>query len=749
MPERNNIIAEIIKRILNHSLKVLVFYGLLTVLMLYPALNSSADNSLSIWYNNSSDVYKNYIDFKDHFGSDENLVVIYKNENLFSEEQLALNKELTTALENLEGVQSVTSLSNIRVPIIRGLKLYTAPIIPTKTSDYERLKNRIRNNPIFAHNIISQDGEATGILVYFKDTTQEHRTEIFQKIKTTVQSEKYSSNNYYFAGNIAIVTENNRISNSESARFLTYCIILIFLLFLIYYRSLYLALIPIIVAFCNVVFTIGIFSLAGKSMNMVVVIIPLIVFVISVALSVHVISRTQNFIVVDTTIHTALISSTNSVIRPCFYSTLTTASAFLAFTFSNIDPVSVFGLFTAIGVFLSFFVTFSLLPCLLKYSNKATSAKIKIIRWDAFSHSLARFTYNNRFWILLASFLLLAFSMVGISKLSFETDQIKYFSKTNKVRQSNDTAQVWFEGIYPIEVLFTLEEDIYENWKDYYKLFYELERELNNIPEVVALHSPLVFFQSLFHSDTIEQENIFKTTIPSRYLSEVKKNQFLNRYLTADGKSFHISIKTEWMNNESAREIIDKIEIIIASNIGQNNISYNITGIVTMYLHLNQMLATNQINSFIISFSLILLILLILFRNVFLALVGMIPNVLPVVCTLGLLGWFKIPLDVATILIAAISLGIAVDDTIHFLSIYKQSKVKGNITRIEHTYKLIGRPITFTSILLISGFVVMIFSEYLPLTYFGFFAALIILFALLYDLLLLPSIVFITFRKRN
>jgi hypothetical protein len=204
------------------------------------------------------------------------------------------------------------------------------------------------------------------------------------------------------------------------------------------------------------------------------------------------------------------------------------------------------------------------------------------------------------------------------------------------------------------------------------------------------------------------------------------------------------------MDNENTIDLIKRIEKILKNELTSNGSTFNFTGIVPLYIHVNQMLTRSQLINISVSFVLILLVFVFLYKNIRLTIVAMLPNILPVVLTLGIMGWFGVPMDIATVMIAAISLGISVDDTIHLIHAFKNNPDKGQPFRIKYYTILgqIGSPLTFTSVILITGLMVLTLSSYLPVAYLGLFISLNILFAYLADILLLPSL-FQIFRIKD
>jgi predicted RND superfamily exporter protein len=203
------------------------------------------------------------------------------------------------------------------------------------------------------------------------------------------------------------------------------------------------------------------------------------------------------------------------------------------------------------------------------------------------------------------------------------------------------------------------------------------------------------------------------------------------------------------MDNEETILLMSKLDRVLDPVAAREGLSYFYTGTVPMFVSINRRLTNSQISSFLVSFTCIFLLLLLLFRKLRLAFLGMIPNILPVVTTVGIMGLVGVAMDVATVLIAAISLGIAVDDTIHFLWAFRDRQMRGasDLAALDLAVRAVGRPLILTSLVLVAGFLTMTFSSYLPVVFLGVFVSLNVLLAILLDIILLPALISLSFEK--
>ncbi|MBE0676844.1 MAG: MMPL family transporter [Bacteroidales bacterium] len=219
--------------------------------------------------------------------------------------------------------------------------------------------------------------------------------------------------------------------------------------------------------------------------------------------------------------------------------------------------------------------------------------------------------------------------------------------------------------------------------------------------------------------------------------------ELMSYFVSEDGMNIRTTIRTALLNDREEIILLDEIEAIFRDSFNGTGVKLYVTGMATVFAHLSSRLVESQVRSFSFTFIVIFFMFLLLFRSIRMAMICMLPNILPVLCTLGIMGIANIQLDVATILIATVSFGIAVDDTIHFAVTYKEFLIGSDkMGAVNNTLVSVGRPLVITSLLLTVGFLSMIFSSYRPIVFMGLFLSLNIILALLCDLILLPAILF-------
>ncbi len=746
----NNHLKEITSNIIDFILRNGKIIGITILVMTlffgYQLRNLSVYNEFDLWYKSSDSLLFFYEEFRRAFGNDENIFLIYRSDNLFSYPDLKFNREITEKLEDMEGIGEVISLSTVKIPEFIGNQLIMRPLIPTHPDNTDELYLQISNMPFLVNNIISRDGKSTGFVVFPEDNTL--KTEVLTQVKTILREIRLEGYATHIFGPLSMKEEVNQLANRESRKFLLIATAIIIVLLYSILRKLLPAIIPVFIALIAVVWTLGIFTLSGKSMNVINSIMPLIVLVVSIAYSIHFIFSLKESSGSSTSLRDNLLMTFKDVFLPCFYSGLTTAAAFLVFGLSDIYPLVLFGVFSAIGVIISFVLTFVLLPIFIKYFGLSSLIGTKSENpspssiYDRFSYWVNR----HRKMIILLSIVILIVSIMGITKVRFNADQTIYLKDSNPVTIANNTAVAWFGGIYPTELVLDLQKSFSQDPVRSLHFLEKIESNFGAFEEISSWQSPLVIVKSILPGQGSPESWFQRMGVISNHETLLDNDAWnlLGHYLSDDGKKIRISVKTRWMDGQETLDFIDRLGQSIKTSIAGEEISYHFTGMTFMLSNMSKRLTKSQVLSIICAFIVICLLLLVIYKKFSVALVGMIPNIFPIITTIGLMGWFGIPLDVVTVLLASISLGIAIDDSIHFLNSFLEAcKTKSHIEAVACSYRRIGRPITITTLLLIGGFLVMIFSDYMPIIYLGIFVSLNVFLALAYDLVLLPALLLV------
>lgn len=732
--------------------RVLVIFSsmVITGVALSSLVKLEADNSVEIWFDESDQILLNYEKFKENFGNDFGIIMFYYSDGLFSKNELLLNSRLVKEISRLDNVFKVSGLSNFETISFYNMKLVKHPLIPASGVVSKKRRQKLEKDPVLINTVISKNADVTAIHIEPEKTDSASNIKLLDDVTKLLSGEEFFGHKYRLTGYLTFLVELNRLSDYEAGMFVTVNIFIIFILLWIILRSARLSIIALLIAATGAIWAMGAYSVEN-SINMVSAIIPLIILVVSVAGSVHIIIHYKNkYIKIINNKQKiepkeALAGVLGDLLTPCFFTSLTTAVAFLAFQSSSIPPLRSLGLYTAIGVSFSFLLTFTLLPSLLSYvkfkETRTNFSKAGLLQ--NIIDSLPVWVQKRRVWILLFSVVAILSAFEGIRRIEFETDQMKYLKPSHPTRMTSDELQKQFDGILPVEINLTASKKGYFYNRVNFAKIREMAQLIEEIPDVKVVISPVTFMDEYIQA--------IQRRVPVR-LSPAMINEGIKEVMKIKPDSFagfisgeydaRITARLKWVSQDQMIRVIETIDEKLRPLWQEEEIKAFYTGNMVVYSELNDRLLQSQIYSIGFSFGIIFFMMLLLTRSFRLGLLAMVPNIVPVVITLGVIGLSGTKLDVGTVLIAAISLGLAVDDTIHFVYAYMRKRKTGLDLKsvIMRSVHYAGVPIFITSVVLVGGFSVMMLSDFLPVTRFGMFVSLNVFLALVCDLVLLPAL---------
>ena len=501
-----------------------------------------------------------------------------------------------------------------------------------------------------------------------------------------------------------------------------------------------------------------------------------ILTIVTIALTIHLIVRYGELYAENPNMDQAtLVSKTIGLMfQPCFYTAITTIVAFISLMVSGIRPVIDFGWIMTIGISLAFVLSFLIFPSFLKLmspkgsvSNQDTTKRL--------TNSIGLFTLGNKNKILVVSVALAVLSGAGIFQLQVDNRFIDYFKKDTEIYQGMSVIDTQLGGTTPLSIVVDADKDFFvyleevakeraeedlsddpfseieeyeeENyWFNADKLL-EVEKvhdyleTLPQIGKVLSIATTLKVVR-LLNDDRVPDD--YDLTLYRKLFPKDAKKTFLDPYLSADANQIRINLRIEETNPALNRgELIEKIKRQMVDEFGIAEERIHFTGMAVLYNNMLHSLYQSQIMTLGMVFVAILLMFMVLFRNIGLAVLAILPNILSAGIILGLMGWLGIPLDMMTITIAAITIGIAVDAAIHYVHRFKQEFARNPNYNADvlRCHGSIGRAIYYTSITVTVGFSILTLSNFIPTIYFGFLTGIAMAVALLSNLTLLPLLI--------
>lgn len=465
------------------------------------------------------------------------------------------------------------------------------------------------------------------------------------------------------------------------------------------------------------------------------------------------------------------------MVQPCFYTAITTIVAFCSLLVSGIRPVIDFGWIMTSGISLAFILIFIFFPAaLVLLSPEAPgSGQDKTKR---FTLSIAAFSNRNRNAILFGSLLLAVVSAIGVSKLEVENRFIDHFKSSTEIYQGMEVIDQKLGGTTPLDIVINPDQKYFDylkeaNAKDEEEAFddpfaEELEEVENNywfnsnmldrvekihdylesLPEVGKVQSISTLIKVFTQLDKGRKPDDYDLALIRKLMPDNVKDSLVNPYLSPDANQIHINMRLIESDPTLRRsQLIEKIRTHLVEELKFDSKTIHFTGMVVLYNNMLQSLYRSQILTIGVVFFAIMFMFMILFRSLPLALIGIVPNLLAAGTVLSLMGWLGIPLDMMTITIAAITLGIAVDNTIHYIHRFqKEFKVDQNyLAAMDRCHGSIGKAMYYTSVTITLGFSILALSEFMPTIYFGLLTGAAMVVALTGALTLLPLLI-VVFR---
>jgi predicted RND superfamily exporter protein len=547
----------------------------------------------------------------------------------------------------------------------------------------------------------------------------------------------------------------------ELTLFISVSCIFIVLFLIIAFRSAWGVIVPLVVVFLSIIWLIGTMSLTGKAIDPLLSIVPTILFVVGMSDVVHIISKYFDELRKKKGKLAALKTALREVGIATFLTSLTTAVGFLTLMSSNIMPIREFGLYSAIGVFIAYGLAFTLLPAVLVLSKapKVSNSHNQGSFWTNKLHSLYLWVIRNRKGILVGSIVMLGLCFWGISKVQVNNELLEDLREDNPMKQEYRYFEKKYAGARPFEMSIQI-TDSTKNVFDWevMQAMDKVDAFIRNEYEAGALVSPLNFVKMLNRADHSGRAEYYK--IPeskgklkklTRDMKRMKKNEAFGQFVQEDLQRMRMTGKVGDIGAIRIREKNVLLAEFWEEHVPAGLMSYELTGMAVLIDKNNSYLSTTMVTGLLIAFLIVALIVGLMYRDIKMVIISLIPNMLPLFMIAAIMGFTGIYLKVSTSIIFTIAFGIAVDDTIHFMSKLRLELGKGRTMQyaLKRTFIGTGKAIIITSLILSSGFITLTLSTFKGTSYTGSLLSLTLLFAVVADLLLIPVLVWIFYGKEK
>ena len=726
------------------------------------------------------------------YGSKEFLVLTYTpNEEMMSDSSINNLLSLKYKIQSLDWVYSVITLLDI--PLLNNSdtslqeRLENFKTLKDDDVDRKRGFKEILNSPVFRNFVISEDGKTSGIIVNlkkneslkdienktrneiedFKDNIKKQNHQNIIEIRNIIKS--YENIGKIYLGGIPMIADDmmSFIKSDIIVFGLGVLLFIIITLWFVFRRFIWI-IVPISSCFFSVIIMMGILGLLNWKVTVISSNFIALMLILTMAMNIHMSTRflqlRENYPQKD--VFDLITLTTEKMFWPILYTVLTTIIAFLSLIFSEIKPIIDFGWMMTLGLITSFIITFTLLPTLINFVPKE-NISINKNQESKITNFFSIVSQKNQKIIFFITGVVIIVSIIGISRLEVENSFINYFSKKTEIYKGMKLIDEKLGGTTPLEVILKFpkkesfkneEEDDFEDWgeendNDHEKYWFTKDKidkitsahnYLDSLPQVgkVLSFSSIIDVAASLNNNkplgTLEM-GVLYSKIPQNIKTEI-----IDPYISIENNEARISLRIiDSQENLRRNDLIKKINYDLKTKVGLEENEYKLAGVLILFNNLLQSLFKSQILTLGLVMIGIFFMFLILFRNIKLSLIGIVPNFIAAFFILGIIGLLEIPLDMMTITIAAITIGIAVDNSIHYIYRFKEEfiNLKDYNKTIKTCHSTVGKAILNTSITIVFGFSILVLSKFIPTIYFGIFTGLAMLFAMVSVLTLLPSLI--------
>ena len=776
----------------DNPFKVLLVLLLLLAFPLAHVPQIKMDTSTEGFMHDDDPVLIAYNKFRDQFGRDERVAFAIKSDKIFSLEFLTTLKELHKEIETtVPFIKDVTSLYNVRNTRGDGDKLITDDLLepfPTTQAEVDAIKERTMSSHFYKDLLISQDGTMTSIVIETDAYSHEGEEKVsdvdafdegFDELAPTnvkkafltdaenaelvtailVIADKYRAKGLeiYVAGSPSVNHALKSQMKADMQKFmrLTFLIILVFL-FVIFRRA-SAVFYPLLVIIFSLLTTVGTMAWAGVMFKLPTQIVPSLLLAVSVGATVHILSIFFDRFNAHGDKKEALSYTLGHSGLAIAMTSITTAIGVGSFAGSEVAPISDLGIFASLGVMVSLVLTLTLLPALLSITKLKVRPKTTTSKIDILMKKLAVIPVRHTKAVLVSSFVLVTIALITATQVDLSHNPLKWFQPDSPDRVSTEVIDEQMNGSVTIEVVVDTGKE--NGWVDPAKLealnqfSTKLESyvdDYTHIGKVVSLATIVKETNRALHendekyytvpqdANLVSQELLLFENSGSDDLEDVVDSQF---------SKARITIKLPWTDTVEAVAVLDYVKAEAKATFKDDTVTT--TGMIPLLINTFSNAVFSSVKSYFIAAIAISFMMMLILGSVRIGLLSMVPNLPPIIVGLLLMYITNIPLDMFTLMIGSIAIGLVVDDTIHFMHNFKRYYLESgdSAKAIEQTFFTTGKAMMITTIVLSLGFFTYLAANMISVQNFGFLTASVIIFALLTDLLLAPALMVVVAKR--
>ncbi|MEH0021167.1 MAG: outer membrane lipoprotein-sorting protein [Desulfobacter sp.] len=774
------------------------FKTLLLVFTLFFALASNLgklgiDASTEAFLHHNDPSLLSYNKFKHQFGNDDLILIAIESDQIFTLDFFNTLNQLHNELEaNVPYIDDITSLINARNTFGKDDSLYVNDLcdpFPTTQADIDDIRKRALSNPLYENLVISGDGRVTSIVIQlvaspklneaellagFEDDTEaavedqtttdawltvEQNGEAVEAVWAVLESYRDKGFHISLSGTASVNHFIKDILLIDTARFLKLAYLGVMVFLVIVFRRVTGVIAPILIVTLSLISALSLMAITGVPFKIPTEILPSFILAVGVGYSVHILALFYNRLKKGATREDAIAYATGHSGLAVVLTGLTTSAGLFSFSGSEVAPIAELGLFGGAGVFFAMIYTFTLLPPILSFVRLPRGETGEARKGlDPLLESIARFSTTYPVHILVVSFLFFLGACLGLPRLNFSHDILRWLPETEVLRIDSERIDASLKGSVNMEIVMDTgrENGLYDP-----DFMARLDAAANRI---AALQTPEVTAGKVWsiadvlketHKALHNNQDAFYTLPGTRelmaqelFLFENSGTDDLEDFTDSQFSLVRVSVKLPFIDAVAYNGYINQVNELLEKEFPE--LSIETTGLIMIYSKVIAAGIDSMGKSYIYAFGTISLMMILMLGNIRIGAIAMIPNLIPIVLTLGLAGWLSIPVSLFIMLVGNIAMGLSVDDTIHFMHNFKHyfGKTGDAAEAVKKTLLTAGRPMMITTIVLTMGFFIYLFSDMNHLTHFGLLTGLAIILALVADFFLAPALVMVLYRKR-
>ena len=728
----SSIVLDHPKFVLATILTVTILFGYIAFLSPY---HLRIDFSLEQMFPNNDPEREVYEKFREEFSREDDIILLtYAGIPILEKASVEALSDITEELEFIEGIESVLSLSNLQDGNYFDIEM--------ENSDWAAQAIDVLNHPVYTNLIISENGDVGSILINLSDDVkdQEARASIFKKIDDIKSQYNWE---WHEAGIPVLRTRYVELVARERAIFFPISSAVVTMILFFVFRQKRGVLLPLAAISVGLIWISGFMALLGITINVVSYLTFNLLMIIGCSNAIHLMIKYNEGLSLGLGRRGSLDRVITEIGGALFLTSFTTSIGFFSLMMTNIRITQEFGFIVGVGVILMFILTITILPIILSFLPLPKAKNIKrLVEGEEFkaAESLNEWSKSNPRLVLFITSIFFILSIVGLYKVNYNISILDDLKPGNELYDSIHYVETHMGGTLPLELVVDTKikngivDAIFLSKIDSLKIFLLAQVGVGG---AITVSDHIKLINEEIGSGIRE--------IPNQsldILSLMESYDGISGLVDDDLTKTRISARVKNINSETAEQIVKELKGESVRLFGED-VSIIITGSTLLALHTSKHLVKNLTTSFMLAFIIIFISMIFLFKSVRLSILSVLPTIIPLMAAGGIMGFMGIKLRPSTAMTFSIALGIAVDDTIHFLARFRQEYMKtgdvpGSVTK---TLLTTGKAIISTTIILSLGFVVMIFSEFVPNHEFAILSTIVLLIALAGSMILLPVLI--------